>query len=71
MDQGTPWTRLLFRDDVLISAQSSLWSGGRDGGGYYYFCQPGGFAPGDYQVQFFIDASLAARAMFMVGGGGS
>ncbi|GAB4436262.1 MAG: hypothetical protein Kow00120_03300 [Anaerolineae bacterium] len=67
IDWGLSWTAVLYRDGALIGAESRRWSSERDGWGFYFFCRPeGGYVAGDYEIQFFLADTLAARARFVV-----
>lgn len=63
---AVPVTRALYHDGVLLSVTQETWSGFVRGRGYYFFFEQEGFAPGDYEVQFFVGDELSARATFTV-----
>ncbi len=60
-------TRVLYRDGELLSVTQEHWSNQLSGHGHYYFFElEDGFTPGEYEIQFFIGETLAARAPFVV-----
>ncbi len=61
------WTYVWRRGDEIVSVVSALWDGSTGGCGYAEYDGGGGaWAPGDYQVQIFLGATLMDVAGFTV-----
>lgn len=64
MDNGVAWSRVLYRDETPIQANTLLWSLGASGSSYFFFGDDDGYAAGAYQVRLFVGDSEASRMSF-------
>lgn len=64
MDNGVAWSRVLYRDDMPIQANTLLWSLGANGSSYFFFGDDDGYAAGAYEVRLFVGDGEASRIGF-------
>jgi hypothetical protein len=64
MDNGVAWSRVLYRDDTPIQANTLLWSLGANGSSYFFFGDDDGYATGAYEVRLFVGDGEASRIGF-------
>ncbi len=66
---NVPWTIIWFRNGELLSGSTRLWEPQRPVGERYEFLEfPGGYPPGEYEVQVWLGERLQIRAVFLVAG---
>jgi hypothetical protein len=64
MDNGVAWSRVLYRDETPIQANTLLWSLGASGSSYFFFGDDDGYPAGVYEVRLFVGDSEASRIGF-------
>jgi hypothetical protein len=57
MLQGVLWKRHLYRNGELIDGNAYLWGPESEGIAYFFFGNPDGLEPGDYEIRLFIGDS--------------
>lgn len=66
MSNGVAWSRVLYRDDVLVQGATSLWALGPEGTGYFFIGSAAGYAPGSYRVELWIDQRVISTFEFVI-----
>jgi hypothetical protein len=64
MDNGIAWSRVLYRDETPIQANTLLWSLGANGSSYFFFGDDDGYPTGVYEVRLFVGDTEASRIGF-------
>jgi hypothetical protein len=64
MENGVAWSRVLYRDDTPIQANTLLWSLGANGSSYFFFGDDDGYTTGNYEVRLFVGDGEASRIGF-------
>ncbi len=66
MSDGAEWSRVLYRDDVPIQADTQLWRLGASGDSYFYIENALGYQPGYYEMRLYVAGQEASRYPFLV-----
>ena len=66
MADGVAWTFAIYRDGELVDSATQVWEWGAAGKTYLYFKPPGGYEPGLYEMQVFIEERLQGVAQFVI-----
>jgi hypothetical protein len=66
MANGVAWTFAIYRDGELVDSATQMWEWGATGKTYLYFKPPGGYEPGLYEMQVFVEEQLQGVAQFVI-----
>ena len=66
MANGSAWTLAIYREGEFLDAATQLWEWGEQGSTYLFYQPPGGYEPGLYEMQVFIEARLQGVAQFVI-----
>lgn len=66
MDKGLRWTRVLFRDGMLLQGGSYLWLEAESGETTFFFGFEPGYAAGEYEIRLFIGSTLVDSRSFTI-----
>jgi hypothetical protein len=66
MANGVAWTFAIYRDGGLVDSATQMWEWGTAGKTYLYFKPPGGYEPGLYEMQVFVEERLQGVAQFVI-----
>jgi hypothetical protein len=66
MANGVAWTFAIYRDGELVDSATQMWEWGPAGKTYLYFKPPGGYEPGMYEMQVFVEERLQGVAQFVI-----
>jgi hypothetical protein len=66
MANGVAWTFAVYQDGELLDSATQAWEWGAAGKTYLYFKPPGGYEPGLYEMQVFVEEQLKGVAQFVV-----
>jgi hypothetical protein len=66
MANGISWTFAIYRGGELVDSATQVWEWGAAGKTYLYFKPPGGYEPGLYEMQVFVEERLQGVAQFVI-----
>jgi hypothetical protein len=66
MANGVAWTFAIYRDGGLLDSATQMWEWGAAGKTYLYFKPPGGYEPGLYEMQVFVEERPQGVAQFVI-----
>jgi hypothetical protein len=68
MPQDIPWAQLWYFEGVEVARTEQPWVDGESGAKTITIQEGGGFLPGNYRLELYIDGRLAATADFIIAG---
>ncbi|MEL6272906.1 MAG: hypothetical protein AAFU54_16490 [Chloroflexota bacterium] len=69
MDNGSKWSRILYRDGAPVGGGAYVWSLGQNGESYFVFSNQDGFAAGNYEVRVFVNNRVVQTFQFEIASG--
>lgn len=66
MNDGTVWSRVLYRDGLPVQGQAYIWGQGVSGQSLFFFGNDEGYAPGEYEARLYLGDEEVSRFAFTI-----